>query len=98
MMERWQRIGYELLHCTLYLADSNGYPTTVKQFVSRLLEIFPDIEGREITDACTRLSKQNALSLRLNSRGIFHKYRDEADDSAFFDGRFWLKPTSMSQT
>ena len=62
MMNRQQRLDYEILHCTLNEAPSGeGYTTTLAVFIKRLGRLFPDVEAFEFTDACARLYVNGAL-------------------------------------
>jgi hypothetical protein len=85
MMNRQQRIDYEILDCAINGAwGNNDYATTVPAFLKRLLALFPDCVAPEFTDACKRLSKEGVVSLRQLDRSGLHAYRDLHDDASFF--------------
>lgn len=92
MMERAERLDYEILDCALNRAiDSRGYPTTVTQLLKRLRELFPDLQPAEFIAACRRLRRQDALHLHLATVGVWRDYRESVDDEALLSQEFWLR-------
>lgn len=100
MMDREQRIEYEILDCALRRAShAEGHLTMGTVFTERLRQLFPDIQPQEFTAACKRLADLNVLFLyKRDSRGGTRDYQAGAAAVAFFDGEFWLSPSAMSQT
>src|SRR3954468_17393582 len=98
MMDRRERLHYEILDCALNRAiDARGYPTTVRQFVARLRNLFPDLQETEFTGACHWLTRQEALHLQLMTNGNWRDYRGEEDYEALSNQEFWLKGTMRGQ-
>jgi hypothetical protein len=99
MMDRCQRIEYEILDCALNKArHSEGYATTLPAFVARLQQLFPDLQTAEFVSITKWLFRQKLLGLRKSAGVFFRDYRGEHDDHEFFyAGDFYLRPTILGE-
>jgi hypothetical protein len=71
---------------------------TANMFLTRLGQLFPDIEKEEFRDACTRLARQMAIELAFPSIGGYRNYQGAADDEELFRGKtVLLKRASLSE-
>jgi hypothetical protein len=91
MMQRRQRIDFEILDCALNRATHReGYITAVRGFMQQLRQLFPDIETREFMDACKALAAEGALDISLVVAGGARTYDGKDDDAFFYDAKALL--------
>src|SRR5580700_7500293 len=87
MMSRSQRIRYEILDCALNrTSDPAGYSTTVNMFLTRLGQLFPDIEKEEFRKACKDLTLQKAIEIFFRGASGYRNYQgaDDEVEAEFF--------------
>ena len=90
MMNRRQRIDYEILDHVLNAGHANGYPTDLHAFTLRLRERFPLIQTAEFIDACKRLHKEDQMEQRRREDLVYRPYLTGEDDHAFFSCTVYL--------
>jgi hypothetical protein len=98
MMSRAESIEYEILDCALNRATQReGYATTVNLFLTRLEQLFPNIEEPEFRQACKRLTRQKAIEVSFPSVGGYRNYTGDDDDVEYSNAKtVRLQPASLS--
>ena len=87
MMNRDQRIEYEILECAISAGPPSGYLTDTRSFTELLSRLFPDIREEEFITCCKRLVVANSLDVR---------YLGCRDERTVFAGTFYLARTALS--
>ena len=87
MMNRDQRIEYQILECTINADLASGYLTDTRAFTQLLSRLFPDIREEEFIACCKRLVVANSLDVR------FSGYRNER---TAFASTFYLAHTALN--
>jgi hypothetical protein len=96
MMNRQQRIDYEILDHVLNAGQADGYATNIRTFLLRLRELFPFIQAEEFVDACTRLHKDGQLELLQRDGLVYRPYLGVEEDPTFFIQTFYLGRAHLS--
>jgi len=89
MMNREQRIEYEILDCAFNADRVSGHVTDTETFTEQLRGLFPDIRPEEFIAACKRLVEANRLDVQ---------YRGYGDERTVFAGRFYLACAPLSHS
>ena len=97
MMNRSQRIEYEILDWAINAHSNVGFPTTVAAFTARLRNLFSDVKPEEFIEACRRLSRAGDLEFRTKVGPISLPLDGSpADLAGSLTGNFFLMRTGSS--
>jgi hypothetical protein len=88
MMNREQRIDYEILDRVFNAHPVYGYATDNRTFTNSLVALFFDVQPEDLIAACRRLIKKKRLDIR---------YEGNTDEAAVFAGNFVMARGTQSR-